>query len=333
MNSWVRSAVLTGARELIQELGGDTEAVIRDAGIEAAAFNEPGFPVPVGAVLSFFENAATTCRCENFGLRLSRRQDLSLLGPIWTLIQSASTVGKMLHDLAEYYLLYTSGGLLSVETSARGMTLNYNFAAGVDPVDRHALELMYGVMVLELRKSRPGWVPQMTQFRHNAPKDLRLHREFFGRDMMFNADINAFTVDAAILATPLPARDDDTHRALALRFDQQRRLLPGMQKLRAETAIRALLPFASCDRAAVARALKMSSRRLKYLLAIDNTSFDHLLDAVRADLAMRYLRQSDLAVSEIAEILGFAETSVLTRAFRRWYGVSPRTARQMAVGR
>ncbi|MES2128783.1 MAG: AraC family transcriptional regulator [Pseudomonadota bacterium] len=36
-------------------------------------------------------------------------------------------------------------------------------------------------------------------------------------------------------------------------------------------------------------------------------------------------------MSDIAEILGYAESSVLTRAFQRWYGVSPRAARNGAV--
>ena len=51
-------------------------------------------------------------------------------------------------------------------------------------------------------------------------------------------------------------------------------------------------------------------------------------DQIRADLALKYLRQSTLQLGEISEILGFAEPSVFTRSFRRWHGCTPRDARQ-----
>ena len=70
-----------------------------------------------------------------------------------------------------------------------------------------------------------------------------------------------------------------------------------------------------------------SSRSLQRHLTHQSTSFSRMLDAVRADLALKYLRQSELAVADIAEILGFSETSALTRAFSRWYGHSPRRER------
>ena len=49
---------------------------------------------------------------------------------------------------------------------------------------------------------------------------------------------------------------------------------------------------------------------------------------MRADLALKYLRQSTLQLGEISEILGFAEPSVFTRSFRRWHGCTPREARR-----
>ena len=38
---------------------------------------------------------------------------------------------------------------------------------------------------------------------------------------------------------------------------------------------------------------------------------------------MRYLADANLAVFEIAFLLGYAETSPFTRAFKRWTGESP----------
>ena len=49
---------------------------------------------------------------------------------------------------------------------------------------------------------------------------------------------------------------------------------------------------------------------------------------VRRELASRYLRQPQLPISHLAPLLGYSETSAFSRAFRRWFGVSPRQWRR-----
>ncbi|MNF17228.1 HTH-type transcriptional regulator VirS [compost metagenome] len=41
-------------------------------------------------------------------------------------------------------------------------------------------------------------------------------------------------------------------------------------------------------------------------------------------MTVRYLKESDLTLIQIAGILGYSDQSAFTRAFQRWYGVSPR---------
>ena len=52
-------------------------------------------------------------------------------------------------------------------------------------------------------------------------------------------------------------------------------------------------------------------------------TFAQLLDEVRADLARMYLGDSQLAVFEVAFLLGYSEPSAFNRAFRRWTGQTP----------
>ena len=58
-----------------------------------------------------------------------------------------------------------------------------------------------------------------------------------------------------------------------------------------------------------------------------------MVEDVRRDLALAYLKQRHLPFSEIAMLLGYSELSAFSRAFRRWTGASPRAYRvQMLNG-
>jgi AraC-like DNA-binding protein len=77
------------------------------------------------------------------------------------------------------------------------------------------------------------------------------------------------------------------------------------------------------DATAVARKLRMSRRTLQRLLRVEGTTFTELVDALRCDLATRYLREPAVAIAEVAFLLGFSEASAFHRAFRRWQGTTP----------
>jgi AraC-like DNA-binding protein len=47
------------------------------------------------------------------------------------------------------------------------------------------------------------------------------------------------------------------------------------------------------------------------------------VDELRRDIAIRYLRETDLTVEEIAESLGFSDAANFRQAFRRWTKAAP----------
>jgi AraC-like DNA-binding protein len=77
------------------------------------------------------------------------------------------------------------------------------------------------------------------------------------------------------------------------------------------------------DQGAVARQLAVSERTLQRRLQDEGVTFAGLLDEVRADLSRMYLGDPQLAVFEIAFLLGYSEPSAFNRAFRRWTGQTP----------
>jgi AraC-like DNA-binding protein len=73
----------------------------------------------------------------------------------------------------------------------------------------------------------------------------------------------------------------------------------------------------------LAARLGMSARTLQRKLRALGTSHQELLDEMRKALAVRYLAEPDVAVCEVAYLLGFSESSAFHRAFKRWTGTTP----------
>ncbi|MEZ4771913.1 MAG: helix-turn-helix transcriptional regulator [Bacteroidia bacterium] len=73
----------------------------------------------------------------------------------------------------------------------------------------------------------------------------------------------------------------------------------------------------------VADYLSMSVRSLQMKLKEEGTSYQKLLNSMRKQLAIAYLREPKVSKGEIAQVLGFSEISVFSRTFKKWTGKSP----------
>ena len=78
----------------------------------------------------------------------------------------------------------------------------------------------------------------------------------------------------------------------------------------------------------VAARLDIAERTLQGRLRKQGLGFQEVLDGLRRTLAELYLKDSRLSLTDIGLLLGFAEQSSFTRAFRRWFDQSPANYRQ-----
>lgn len=327
----VGSAILDGARALIESHGKDPEAMARECGLLPAALDDPRLMVPAIAVLRFFERAAQACQDPCWGLRLSRSARLApVLGPLWILLRNARSVEQMCEQMADNFDLYTDAAVMRVERVADGAMLEWSTTAGQGSNEVQMAEYAMSIFSNEIRSHvEPGWHPTAVLFRHaRVAPALDLHHAAFGNDLRFNQDRNALMLDRAALETPLLPRGAAA-RALAGRMlrlaeaQEGSRLAP-----RVEAVVRALMPYGPCGMGEVSEALGMAPRTLQAHLSREGRSLREVRDAVRADLAMKYLRGSRLDAAQIADILGYADITSLSRSFRRWHGRSMRDLRR-----
>jgi AraC-like DNA-binding protein len=75
--------------------------------------------------------------------------------------------------------------------------------------------------------------------------------------------------------------------------------------------------------AAVARVLGVNERSLRRQLRQQGFSFRGLLDELRTQIALKYLRTTKLVNEDIAVALGFSDAANFRRAFHRWTNKAP----------
>jgi AraC-like DNA-binding protein len=159
---------------------------------------------------------------------------------------------------------------------------------------------------------------------------------FFGCPVRFGAEENAIVLGQGDLARPIRSADD---RLLAVLrryceevLSRHAERAPALVE-RVERMIAERLPQGEAGLSTIASKLGVSTRSLTRRLAEHETSFKKLVENIRRDLALRYLEDSGLGLTEIAFLLGYAEVSSFNHAFRRWTGKTPSSVRSKIPSR
>ena len=164
-----------------------------------------------------------------------------------------------------------------------------------------------------------------------APSYHDTLKQVFHADLSFSGEQKSLSFPAAWLDEPCALHDEAMHRYLVNRCEEE--LLLSAGALPAEIAVRQALlarPGVFPGLAEVAASQHVSPRTLIRRLERGNTSYQQILDDVRRTLAQDFLLNSAMTVASISWRLGYQDPSNFGRAFRRWYGMSPRQFRESA---
>jgi AraC-like DNA-binding protein len=94
-----------------------------------------------------------------------------------------------------------------------------------------------------------------------------------------------------------------------------------------ENEAQKLLPHGNAKRHRIAKSLGQSERTLTRRLADEGTTYEQVLDQLRQSLALQYIKEQGVSLSQIAWLLGYEGATSFTHAFKRWTGRSPSVAR------
>jgi len=161
-------------------------------------------------------------------------------------------------------------------------------------------------------------------FPHARPDDIEPHNRLFQCPIEFDSPAAEIIFDRSLLESPVITADPNLVAILDQHVKESLAKIPGRSlshQVRAFLSSR--LPGTPPTLDETARDLGMSMRTIQRRLSEEDTSHKQLLRQIRHELALRYLKERSVAISEVAFLLGFSEPSAFYRAFRRWTGMTP----------
>jgi len=204
---------------------------------------------------------------------------------------------------------------------------------------RFPIELMLGFSYRFLCHAVGAPLPlREVTFAHAAGYPVAPYEALFGAPVRFGAPSSAIWLPKGAMRTPIARRDPLARRYLEAHAEQQLARLsterpapPLLARLR--DAISAELATSGADLSRVVRRVAMSTRTVQRRLEALGTSYQSLVDDVRAEQARSLLRDPARSIVDVAFELGYADLRSFYRAFRRWTGATPADWRARGDGR
>jgi AraC-like DNA-binding protein len=319
----IRSASLNGYVELVQSLGHDPHALLREVGLAQRLLDNPETLIPGGAVRALLEQTARATGTVDFALRLAARRSLSDLGLVSLMLQQEPTVRQALDTLCGYLRLLNASLVTRIEDAGDAVIIHEDLLPNRELPMRQSMELAVGVMFRTLRELvGPQWRPRQVCFTHRAPADAAAHRAFFGCLVLFNQGFNGLVCAAAELQVERPRQHQAIARFAREQLDAALRRRAGGLRESCRELVLALMPVGRCTAQQVAQQLRVDRRTLHRYLSTEGSGFSELLNQVRMEMVLQHLRESDLPLGEIAGLLGFATPSSFSHWFRAQFGCS-----------
>jgi AraC-like DNA-binding protein len=247
------------------------------------------------------------------------------------------------------------------ETGAEALTLWNRYSSlsfdvpCEDRADRYVVRRRAGQVWLVDTRSDPDEFPELTELTvlcmvcrsrdhvaderlvkaihvtHEPPAYRSEYDRVFQVPVVFGSDKNAVLLasDGWLTQKP-PSSSRVVLDALRDRAEALLEELEGSRTTRGqvETLLMPVLHLGNVSIENTAEKLGMSRHTLFRRLRAEGTTFERVLDELRHKSALRYLREKNASIDEIAYRLGFSDRTAFSRAFKRWTGSSPHKMRE-----
>lgn len=332
--TFVRADAIRGTfAATVSRLGGNPSRLMEAEGLEPDVLVRPDGMLQYRTMINLLERAAGELACPDFGLMLARHTSdaLAVAGPLGIAMKNAGTLAEAFSYCARHVHVYSDAVHVSLERdgwSERNFMLFDILLDGVPhrrQVVEHALGLTCNaVKLLSDQRIKPSEV----WLTHGTSGTAGYCADFFSSPVRFGMPYNALYFSRGDLEQPVVNRNQQTFHATAGIIHQNFPPSDISLSRRVRIILSRTLSHERCTQAHVADLLGMNLRTLQRRLGSEGTTFGEIADRVRREIALRNLGDTNIPLTQIAERVGYSETSVLTRSCQRWFSRSPKQMRK-----
>jgi AraC-like DNA-binding protein len=307
-----------------EDRGARVADILRGTGLDRAHLSDPALQVDARQELAVVRNVARELGdTAETALELGRRYRVTTFGIFGFACISSPTLRDAMAFASRYLDLSFTFCIPQVSVDDKiSMTLRDERVP--EDAARFLALRDFAAIYTVMRDVLPTVSLRTLDFRHEKPGEVNTYLDVFGVRPGFSAAANLATLDLIHLDTPLPQANEHSVaicQAQCHELVARRRERPGLLHQVRERLIRVGGADTGMDE--VARGLAMSPRTLRRRLTEAGTSYRALVDEVRTSLAEELLATGGLSVEDVANRLGYAESSSFICAFKRWKGITP----------
>lgn len=330
----VLASAANGSADLFRSRGGDIDRIFGRAGIELDDILSPVNELSLAKYCRLFSEAARLTGDDAIGLEFGQSFKPRQLGALGYAAISSPTLSAALRNMTKYFPAHQGQTTFGLLQDSGLLWLTYRIYDERIPDRRQDAELSLGMFVNTFREALgPGWSPLEVRFEHDRPSSDAPHERYFGAPVQFNRRTNAIAFAREDLDAPMPNQDPYLFSIITPFLEQRCAELrdPEDFAVVVRDQIKLHLGDMPPTLSEVARILGLTDRDFQRRLKDYGLTFPDLLRAARQELALHYMGDRDMPLTDIAYSLGYSELSAFSRAFRNWTGMTPQRYRRRSL--
>jgi AraC-like DNA-binding protein len=308
--------------------GVELAEALAGVGVSGNELHSPDMLVSVEQVVAGCRNAIRLSSDPRLAFRVGLSMHVSVYGMYGYAILCSADFRKTMDFCVKYHVLATPLVALSFAEQDQSAiwTIDPIIQSSFDDrLYRFIVEMQLGLTLSLLRDVMgPSFAPDRIEVVYPRPSESRSFETLAGCSARYAQTANRFVFGAKWLDGTAKLGNRTTYAIVVALCDE---LLADLS-MRAGAAgkIRASVLRDIASRptlTATARQLGTTARTLRRQLKQQGTSFRAVVDELRAQVALKYLRETAMTNEDIAAALGFSDAANFRHAFRRWTGKSP----------
>lgn len=329
MDTLVKTVTLNGFLDVCNLHGLNSHALLHQVGMNAGALVDSDRHISAAMLCKLLGLAAQESGSSAFGIQMAQHRQTLDFGIMGVLMRHKPNLQEMWNAAIHYRKLLNDATAISLEQADDLSILRFELLVDSQIPQNQASELLAGVMLRTCRSVLgAAWSPKEVRFMHAAPSEQYLHKQFFGCPVTFSSEFNGLVLRTMDMTRPNPAADPELVRyaesvVMPMRALGERSILQEVRK-----NIYLLIPLEQANVERVAEQMHLSTRTLQRQLEQHDTSFSEVLDGVRKNLVLRYMKNSNYSIGQVAAFTGYSRQTSFTRWFHANFGTSPRQWRQ-----